>query len=197
MKKLDREEHDDLDCAIGVRNGLFLVLALAVGIFLFAMFIDKAKGEEIFKQVQSQSQGRSAQIQNFAIGNSVSGGAGVNITTQFQSQSQTAKLPKELLSFKKIRDMKIDNIAYNVPSAMLVDSDSSCYLLGNVENELTKKDMDIGWIKIERKADGYYVYAKKGKVGWTPKNIGHKWEMINRGELIPVKGIIVLSGPIL
>jgi len=33
------KEHDDLDCAIGIKNGLLLVLTLAVGIFLFVAFV--------------------------------------------------------------------------------------------------------------------------------------------------------------
>jgi len=100
------------------------------------------------------------------------------------------KLPDELMLFQ-IRTLKLGEFGYTSPNAMLVDEAGNCYLVS--ASELDKsKDMSIGWIKIERTKDGFYVYvnARAEKAKWSKKYIPYQSDMLKDGRLIPVQKII-------
>jgi hypothetical protein len=105
----------------------------------------------------------------------------------------SAKLPDELIAqSRKIKDMKVGDVGYASPYALMVDDENNCYLNGRLELEKPPIYV-VGNIKVERKAEGYIVYIKKGSNFYTPSRIYDKDRMIKERELIPIKEIIVVK----
>ena len=117
-----------------------------------------------------------------------------NVNIDNRPHYQTTKLPSEL-SKNLVRYMAIGEVGYNTPSAMLVDEDGNCFLQGNFSNEANKnEDMKYGWIRIEKKKDGYYIYVvKSDKTLWAREHIPYQRDKLERGEIVRVKQIIIVK----
>ena len=121
----------------------------------------------------------------------------VNINTEtgknFNSYSGPAILPSEL-SKNPIKTMAIGEQGFNIPSAMIVNEDGKCYLLGNISNESDKKyQIKYGWIQIVKQKDGYYVNVVKGEdTFWTRQPIPYLRDRVESRDLIPVKRIQIV-----
>ena len=125
--------------------------------------------------------------------------AQTNVNMQVQNyniQSPGAtKLPGEL-SKSQIKWMTIGEIGYQTSTVMVVDEEGRCFLIGMLTIEPGNKDkeMKYGWIKIERKKDGYYVYVLKGeKTLWAREYISYKRDKLESHDLVPVKGIVIIK----
>jgi len=101
------------------------------------------------------------------------------------------KLPGELLSFE-IGTLEVGEHGYTSPNAMLVDEAGKCYLVSTSGLDKSK-DMSTGWIKIERRKDGFYVYVntRAEKAKWSKRYILYQSDMLKDGRLIPVQKIIL------
>lgn len=79
--------------------------------------------------------------------------------------SPPVMLPTELFKCK-IEQMRVGDIGYCGATSMIVDIEGRAYLWGFTELE-KDKSLDGGWLRIERKIDGYYVSLKLGKQKWA------------------------------
>jgi len=79
---------------------------------------------------------------------------------------EPVKIPSELFKCK-IEQMRVGDVGYYGATAMIVNVEGRAYLWGFMELEKGAMSLDDGWLKIEKKIDGYYVSLKLGKQKWT------------------------------
>lgn len=106
----------------------------------------------------------------------------------YGSNGSAIKLPAELRALQ-IKNLEIGQYGFCVPKAMVVDEYGDCYLLGWVE--LDKSNTGTGWLKVERKADGYYVSIRMEKAKWSRERIFNRADKLRDMDLIPVQKITI------
>lgn len=112
----------------------------------------------------------------------------------FALHAKAATLPAEL-SKNIIKNMAVGEVGYNTPAVMVVDESGNCYLQGKLSNEVDKAaEMKHGWIRIERKKEGFYIYIiKSDKTLWVGEHIPYLQDKLERGDLVRVKSIIIIK----
>ena len=111
---------------------------------------------------------------------------------QNNNPNYPAILPSELGGLQ-IFTMKVGDSGFASPMAMEVDLGGQCYLDARYELD-HGKDISVGWIRIEKKVDGYYVYAKiTDHTKWVRKYIPNKFDRLNDERLFPVRKVIIVK----
>lgn len=122
------------------------------------------------------------------------------------SEAKPAQIPTELFKCE-LKQMRVGDIGYCGATAMIVDVEGRAYLWGFTDLE---KGMSLndGWLRIERKTDGYYVSLKLGKQKWVndktyywkpytvkvnsqPEEIVDLKKMVKSGSIFPVKKVLL------
>jgi len=132
--------------------------------------------------------------------------AQTQLILQYGRSKVEVQIPTELFE-STINQMRVGDIGYCGASSMIVDVEGRAYLWGFTDLE---KGMSLndGWLRIERKTDGYYVSLKLGKQKWAngktyywkpytvkvnsqPEEIVDLKKMVKSGSIFPIKKVLL------